>query len=158
MHCRPYCLCLYWTSPVQFIISDSRAAQLRIGDTSKQMHPNRDIKSYPSSNLCASHRGVIIVNTYFLNQGIVNLLRLSHAYMRQLTNNHFFRRWLVTWPAPSHHLNWCWNIVNWIQKNRLPWNLKRNSCIFIKEKNAGCACAGFPGMFSPPPTSKEIAS
>ena len=31
----------------------------------------------------------------------------------QLTNQHWFRKWLVAWSAPSHYLNQCWDIVNW---------------------------------------------
>ena len=33
--------------------------------------------------------------------------------------------------APSHYLNQCWNIVNWTPRNKLQWNLNRNSYIFI---------------------------
>ena len=35
--------------------------------------------------------------------------------------------------APSHYLNQCWNIVNWTLRNKLQWNLNRNSNIFIQE-------------------------
>ena len=38
----------------------------------------------------------------------------------------------VAWSAPSHYLDQCWNIVN---SNKLQWNIKRNSHIFI-QKNA----------------------
>ena len=41
--------------------------------------------------------------------------------------------WLVAWPAPSHYLNQCWNIVNWILGNRIQCILNRNSYIFIQE-------------------------
>ena len=34
---------------------------------------------------------------------------------------------------PSHYLNHCWNIVNSMLRNRLQWNFKRNSYIFIHE-------------------------
>ena len=34
---------------------------------------------------------------------------------------------------PSHYLNQCWNIVNWTLRNKLQWNLNRNSNIFIQE-------------------------
>ena len=37
------------------------------------------------------------------------------------------------WPAPSHHLNKWWNIVNWTPRNKLRWNLNRNSHIVIHE-------------------------
>ena len=39
----------------------------------------------------------------------------------------------VTWSTSSHYLNQCWNIVNSDIRNRLQWNLKRNSYIFIQE-------------------------
>ena len=32
-----------------------------------------------------------------------------------------------------HYLNQCWNIVNWTLRNKLQWNLKQNSYIFIEE-------------------------
>ena len=31
---------------------------------------------------------------------------------------HWFRLWLVAWPAPSHNLNQCWNIVNGLAPSR----------------------------------------
>ena len=34
---------------------------------------------------------------------------------------------------PSHYLNQCWNIVNWTPRNKLQWNVNRNSNIFIQE-------------------------
>ena len=35
--------------------------------------------------------------------------------------------------APSHYLNQCRNIVDWTLRNKLQWNFKRNSYIFIQE-------------------------
>ena len=64
-----------------------------------------------------------------------NSLRPSDAYMRQQTNRHWFRYWLVAWPAPSHYLNQCWNIVNWTLGNKFQWNRNRNSNIFIQENS-----------------------
>ena len=52
--------------------------------------------------------------------------------MRQSTNHHWFRLWLVAWSAPSHYLNQLWNIVNWTLRNKLQWNFNRNSYIFIQ--------------------------
>ena len=63
----------------------------------------------------------------------INSLRLCDPYMRQQINYHWFRQWLVTWQAPSYYLNWRWNIVNWTLRNKLQWNLNRNSYIFIQE-------------------------
>ena len=34
---------------------------------------------------------------------------------------------------PSHYLNQCWNIINWIPRNKLQLNLNRNLYIFIQE-------------------------
>ena len=64
---------------------------------------------------------------------LLNPFRPSNAYMRQKTNHHWFRHWLVAWTAPSHFLNQFWNIVNWNLRNKLQWNLNRTSYIFIQE-------------------------
>ena len=53
--------------------------------------------------------------------------------MRQQINHHWFRKWLVAWPVPSHYLNQCWNIVNWTLGNKIKWNLNRDLNIFIQE-------------------------
>ena len=53
--------------------------------------------------------------------------------MRQETIQHCFRQWLVAWPAPSHYLNQCWDVVNWTLRNKLQWNFHRNSYLFIQE-------------------------
>ena len=63
----------------------------------------------------------------------VNSLRPSDAYMRQWTNQHWFRYWLVAWSAPSHYQNQCWNIVNKTLRNKLQWIFSRSSNIFIHE-------------------------
>ena len=49
------------------------------------------------------------------------------------SDHHWFRKWLVAWPAPSHYLNQCWVIVNWTFRNKLQWNLNGNSNILIQE-------------------------
>ena len=46
--------------------------------------------------------------------------------------------------VPSHYLNQCWNIVNWNLRNKLQWNIQRNSYIFIQEnafENVVCEMA-----------------
>ena len=53
--------------------------------------------------------------------------RVSHICVCKLTI-------IVTWPAPSHYLNQCWNIVNWTLRNKLQWDLNRNSLTFSSEK------------------------
>ena len=50
----------------------------------------------------------------------------------------------MAWPAPSHYLNQCWNIVNWTLRNKLQWNFNRNSNMFIQEnahENVVCEMA-----------------
>ena len=37
------------------------------------------------------------------------------------------------WPAPSHYLNQCWRIDNWILRNKIQWNLNQNTKIYIEE-------------------------
>ena len=59
--------------------------------------------------------------------GQVTHICVSQAY------HHWFRWWLVAWPAPSHYLNQCWNIVNWTLGNKVQWKCDRNSYIFIQE-------------------------
>ena len=39
------------------------------------------------------------------------------------------------WTAQSHFLNQCWNIVDLNLRNKLQWNLKRNSYISIQENS-----------------------
>ena len=63
----------------------------------------------------------------------LNSLRPSDAYMCHWYKHHWFISWLVAWTAASHYLNQCWNIVNWILRNKLQWNFNRNSNIFIGE-------------------------
>ena len=53
--------------------------------------------------------------------------------MRQWSNQHWFRYWLVAWSAPSHYQNQCWNIVNETLRNKLQWIFSHNSNIFIQE-------------------------
>ena len=37
--------------------------------------------------------------------------------------------------APSHYLNQCSLIVNWIPRNKLQWNLNQNTKLFIQQEN-----------------------
>ena len=41
--------------------------------------------------------------------------------------------WLVTCSAPSHYLQSCWRIINFIPSIKLKRNLSRNSTIFIQQ-------------------------
>ena len=58
--------------------------------------------------------------------------RETHICVRK-PGRHWFRYWFAAWPALSHYLNQCWDIVNWTLRNKLRWNLHRNSCTFIEE-------------------------
>ena len=49
------------------------------------------------------------------------------------SGEHRFRKWLVTYSAPSHYLKQCLLIVNWTLRNKLQWNFNQNSTIFIQE-------------------------
>ena len=69
----------------------------------------------------------------FKTNYLSNSLRLSDAYMSWQTDHHGFGWCLVIWTAPSHCLNQCWNIVNWILGNKLHWNFNWNSNIFSQE-------------------------
>ena len=63
--------------------------------------------------------------------------------------------WLV-FPAPSHYLNQCWNIVNWILRNKPQWNFNWNSNIFIQEmafENVVCKIAS---ILSQPQRVKQL--
>ena len=64
---------------------------------------------------------------------LLNSLKPSDAYMRQWSNQHWLRLWLVAWSAPSHYQNQCWNIVNKTLRNNIQWNFNRKSNIFIEE-------------------------
>ena len=77
---------------------------------------------------------------WFNNKGTIrqarmsfNSLRPSDAYMRQWSNQHWFRQWLAAWSAPSHYQDQCWNIVNKTLRNKLQWIFSRNSNIFIQQ-------------------------
>ena len=51
--------------------------------------------------------------------------------------------WLIE-TAPSHYLNQYWNMVNGTLRNKLQWNINRNSYIFIQEnalENVVCEMA-----------------
>ena len=70
---------------------------------------------------------------HFYDKKHINSSRQGEAYMRQQTKHRCFRQWLVAWLAPSHYLNQCWDVANWTLRNKLWWNLSRNSNIFIQE-------------------------
>ena len=59
--------------------------------------------------------------------------RRTHICVSEITIIDSDNGLYVAWPAPTHYLNQCWNIVNSNIRNKLQCNLKRNSCIFIRE-------------------------
>ena len=54
----------------------------------------------------------------------------THICITKL-GHHWFRKWLVTSSVPSHYLNQCWIIVNWMHGNIFQWNLNHNKTLFI---------------------------
>ena len=62
----------------------------------------------------------------------------------QISGQHLFRCWLVTYSAPSQYLYQCWVIVNWTLRNKLQWNFNQNTKHFVHEnasKNIVCEMA-----------------
>ena len=58
--------------------------------------------------------------------------------------HHWFRKWLVSYSAPSHYLNQCWIIANFTLRNKLQWNVNQNTKLFIHEnvsENVVCEMA-----------------
>ena len=68
--------------------------------------------------------------------------------------HHWFRYCLVAWPAPSHYLNQCWNIVNWTLGNKLQWNLNQSLHIFIHEKTLENVVRKMAAILSRPQCAK----
>ena len=62
--------------------------------------------------------------------------RVPHICFIKL-DHHWFRQWLVTWPAPSHYLNHCWNAVHWTLWNKCQWNCSKHTTIFKEENGFG---------------------
>ena len=75
---------------------------------------------------------------------LTNWGRVTHICFGNLCH-HWFKSWLVTWSAPSHCRNQCWNIVNSNHRYKPQWNLKENSynirtIDFIQENKSGNIC------------------
>ena len=78
---------------------------------------------------------------------VINTLVPVNIYSRSLSTHrgrmrlkcvsklghHRLKKWLDDTLAPSHYLNQCWAILNWTLRNKLQWNLSRNSSILIQE-------------------------
>ena len=93
---------------------------------------------------------LVIVDLFHCVRINFESLRSSDAYMRNQINHHRFRSWLVAWSAPSHFLIQCWDIINSNLRNKLLWNLKRNSYIFIQENAFEYVVCEMATMFSRP--------
>ena len=95
--------------------------------TCKLQHSHQN-NSYPDIHVCISY-----THQYtFTALKFVFLLLAPHICVNE-SGQHWFRQWLVAYLAPSHYLNQCWNIANWTLRNKIHWNLNRNSYIFIQE-------------------------
>ena len=92
---------------------------------------------------------------WLLHDGCLNSLRPSDAYMRQWSNHHWFRKWLVAWSAPSHYQNQCWNIVQKTPRNKLQWNFNRNSNTFIQENAFESVVCEKAAILSRPQCAKD---
>ena len=49
---------------------------------------------------------------------------MPHICVRE-SGEHWFRRWLVAYSAPTHCLNQFWVVVNWTFRNKLHWNFNK---------------------------------
>ena len=105
----------------------------------------------------ASTRAISMLRKYNKNisRNWINSLRPSDAYIRQWSNHHWLRQWLVAWSAPSHYQNQCWNIVNKTLRNKLQWNFNRNSNIFIQENVFESVVCGKAAILSRPQCVKR---
>ena len=65
---------------------------------------------------------------FFLNECLTHWGQVTHICISNLTIIGLDNGLSV----PSHHLNQCWNIVNWTTRNKLQWNFNQNSYICIK--------------------------
>ena len=57
---------------------------------------------------------------------LTHLPLVPHICISEL-GQHWFRKWLVAYSAPSHYLNQCCLIVNWT----IQWNFNQNTKFFI---------------------------
>ena len=56
----------------------------------------------------------------------------------------------MTWPAPSHYLNQCWNLINRTLRNKLQWNYNRTSWILLQENEFEKVVWKMAAIFSRP--------
>ena len=79
--------------------------------------------------------------------------RVTHICVGKLT---IIGSALVAWTAPSHYLNQCSNIVDWTLRNKLQWNLCRNSNIFIQENTFESVVCEVASILSRPQCVKPL--
>ena len=95
--------------------------------------------------------------TRFLIRIWLTSLRPSDAYIWVIKlGHHWFRWWLVAWPAPSHYLKQYWNNVNWTTRNKFQWNFNQNTTIFIKENAFENVVCKVSTIFTRPQCLKTI--
>ena len=63
---------------------------------------------------------------------LTHLLLVSHICVTE-SGQHWFRKWLVAYSAPSHYPNQRWVIVNWDLRNKRLWNFDRITKLLIHE-------------------------
>ena len=85
---------------------------------------NSKISPYYQQQIMQCHRGLNIgINwNYFPWFYLTHWGRVTHICIGKLT--------II---GSSHYLNQCWDIVNSNLRNKLQWNLKRNSRVFFQE-------------------------
>ena len=64
--------------------------------------------------------------------GLTHLPLKPHICISE-SGQHWLRKWLVAFSAPSHYLNQCLVIVHWNLRNKLQWNFNQNTKLFIRE-------------------------
>ena len=104
--------------------------------TAKDIYPWYHFKNYVFKIATKFFRGQWVncwrprQNYAYIHQYVINVnsLRPSDAHMRQWSNHHWFTNGLSPM-TPSQS----WNIVKWTLRNKIQWNLNRNSCIIIQE-------------------------
>ena len=97
---------LTWCSDIQNV---KTAKGLALQDILSEVHKYVHRSKYMFPDM--SWHGMIHIGTIQWSNVCLwckfNSLRLSDIYLHQWTNQHWFRQWLVAWPAPSHHLKQC---------------------------------------------------
>ena len=84
----------------------------------------RTVMICTSNEICAP----VTWSSFFLTQ----LPRVPHLYIGK-SGQHWFIQWLVAYSVPSHYLNQCWFIVNWVLRNKLRRTFNQNTNFFIHQ-------------------------